>query len=125
MRLTLLRLANQRRGVSSPAGRAASPDGAILAPTPKMARSGQRGLDQAVAGSAGSGGRPGRLAELAQDVRHVAVHGVLADDELGRDLAVAAAGGHEGEHLAFAAGERAVAVCAVRAPAEQLRRLLL
>ena len=56
------------------------------------------------------GGRPCRLAELAQDVRHVAVHGVLAEDERRGDLAVREPLGHEAQHLRLAPAERGAAV---------------
>ena len=46
--------------------------------------------------------RPRRDAELAEDVLEMAGHGVLADDELGRDLAIRPACGHEVEHLELA-----------------------
>ena len=45
-------------------------------------------------------------AELAEDVRHVAVHGVLAPVERPRDLAVRSALREKLQHLALAGGER-------------------
>ena len=53
------------------------------------------------------GGRgAGRLTELPQDVRHVPVHGVLAEDERRGDLAVRVTGGNEPEHVRLAPRER-------------------
>src|SRR5262249_24128893 len=70
-----------------------------------MARSGDVS-DDAVARRARGGRRARRLAELAEDVRHVAVDRVLADHELRGDLAVAVAGGDEPEDLAFATRQK-------------------
>jgi hypothetical protein len=55
-------------------------------------------------------GGPRRLRELAQDVRDVPVHRVLAENERRRDLAVRQAGGDEPQHLRLAPAERRVAV---------------
>src|SRR5256885_15826690 len=48
-----------------------------------------------VRGGRGAGGHP----ELGEDVAHVASHGLLADEELGRDGAVRLAGGNEAYDL--------------------------
>src|SRR5262245_4888094 len=69
---------------------------------------GQRWLDQAIAGCSGRRGSARRLVQLPQDVRNVPMDGVLADNELRGDLAVASSGGDEREHLVLAAGERAL-----------------
>ena len=56
--------------------------------------------------------RSRRDTELAEDVLQMAGHGVLADDQRGRDLAVRPPGRHQPEHLDFTSGEplvRAVA----------------
>ena len=47
-------------------------------------------------------GRPRRNAELPEDVLHVPGDRVLADDELGRDLAVALARRQQAQHLELA-----------------------
>src|SRR5690349_11194765 len=60
---------------------------------------------------AADGGRGARAhAELGHDVRHVAVHGVLAEHEPLGDLAVREPVGHEREHLVLARAELAAAV---------------
>ena len=48
------------------------------------------------------GGRARGLRQLAQDVRDVPVHGVLAEDERRRDLPIREPGGDESEHLGLA-----------------------
>jgi hypothetical protein len=52
-----------------------------------MARTGQ--LQQPGAGGVGRRGGARRLAQLGPYVRDVAMHGVLAEDEPGRDLGIA------------------------------------
>lgn len=50
----------------------------------------------------GDGGRPRRAAELAADVRDVAVHGMRTQQELLRDLAIAETAGDTREDLGLA-----------------------
>src|SRR3712207_9411931 len=44
--------------------------------------------------------------ELLEDVAHVVLHGVLADEQLAGDLAVVEPLGHEAEHLELSIGQR-------------------
>src|SRR5688500_5574374 len=53
----------------------------------------------------------GAEAELVQDVLDVAHGGVLGDDELGGDLAVGQAAGHESGDLGLARAERCGGAC--------------
>src|SRR6187549_395014 len=66
------------------------------------------------------GGGARRDAELAQDVRHVAVHGVLADVEAQGDVRRREIGGDEAQDLDLALGESGVGG-EVR-PRDRLRR---
>ena len=64
-------------------------------------------------GRRGSPGRPLQPAttgRASQEVRDVAMHGVLAQDERGRDLSVREAHGDEAQHLGLAPAEWRVAV---------------
>ena len=77
-----------------------------LAASREMARSGKPRQIRPLRAACADGRRARRLVELAQDVGDVAVHRVLADDELAGDLAVAATGGHVRQHLALAPRQR-------------------
>jgi hypothetical protein len=59
-------------------------------------------LDQAEASSLDRGGCAGRLGQLSEDVRDVPVHGVLAEHEGRRDLAIRHAGRDEAQDLGLA-----------------------
>ena len=82
-------------------------------------------FEQAVAHGVCRRGGPRREAELAQDVGHVAVHGVLADDQPPGDLAIRQPGREQRQHLPLAWSDRCERRAAI-APggAEQAPRAL-
>ena len=65
--------------------------------------------------------RPRADVELDEDVPEVALHGLLADDEVGRDLPVGLPRRDEGRHLTLARGERADHRSSVRRTNRQRR----
>ena len=89
-----------------------------------QARSSLRCGDQVVREREGGGGRPGRHAELGEDVGEVAGHGLLADHQLGGDLAVGAARRPRGGSTSSLPGRQPAWVSAVGPgwPASRPRR---
>ena len=65
-------------------------------------QAGERGSGDPGALGDGGGLDPAADTQLAQDVRDVDAGRLLGDVELGADLAVGAAGGHQGQHLGLA-----------------------
>src|SRR5829696_2939634 len=88
-------------------GRRASPE------PPKSGRAGRwvvppsGGSDQPVLVGPGGGGGPRGHPELGEDVADVAVHGALAQHQLGGDGPVGLAGGDQPQHLDLAGGQAA------------------
>src|SRR5688500_17231565 len=79
-----------------------SPKRAIYSEWPESA---SRELEQACARGVSHGSGARRRAELRADVRHVAMHGVRAQEETRGDLGVAIAVGYEAQDLDLADGQ--------------------
>jgi glycine/D-amino acid oxidase-like deaminating enzyme len=62
------------------------------------------GLEPVVVSDRGSG-RPASGSQLGQDVRDVHAHGLVRDEQLGRDLSVGPPGRERSQHLELAAGQ--------------------
>src|SRR6516165_8554837 len=72
----------------------------------QMAGSGDRNSEQAEAGCLGHRRGARTAAELVPYVRHVAMHGVRADHELRRDLAVVQPVRDKRKHLPLSGGQK-------------------
>ena len=108
-----------RHSRADPPPHCAAPHQLLKCPAPagrgdRLACSTRTGSSLGVEPRAGSPAPPrprvSDCVELAEDVRDVAVHGVLAQDERGRDLPVREARGDEPQHLGLASAEGRVAV---------------
>src|SRR5580704_9517113 len=75
-------------------------------PTDSIAGTVYGGLDDVASPGQQHRRRPVLAAELLEDVAHVRLHGVLAEEEEHGDLRVVLAIGHQTQHVTFAPGDR-------------------